>query len=107
MIIDMEVIELHKLSKIIQANKGTVLSLNTDCVYCQFEKKPMEIKSYCFDEDNKVLKYKYENKDNITIQERMKRYKTKNRYEHQEKAYKIIHDNDDFKELCRNIVMSN
>ena len=98
MIIDMEVIELHKLSKIIQANKGTVLSLNTDCVYCQFEKKPMEIKSYCFDEDNKVLKYKYENKDNITIQERMKRYKTKSRYEHQEKVYNIIHDNDDFKE---------
>ena len=36
-IVEIEAIELHKLTKIIEGSKGQVLDLNTDCVSCCFK----------------------------------------------------------------------
>ena len=36
-IVEIEAIELHKLTKIIKGSKGQVLDLNTDCVSCCFK----------------------------------------------------------------------
>ena len=36
-IMDLEAIELHKLSKLIESKKGNILDLNTDCVTCSFQ----------------------------------------------------------------------
>ena len=36
-ILQSEAIELHKLGKIIKANGGTILDLNTDCISCVFK----------------------------------------------------------------------
>ena len=36
-IVEVEAIELHKLTKIIEAHGGQVLDLNTDCVACFFK----------------------------------------------------------------------
>ena len=44
LILDLEAIELHKLSELVKENKGHVTFLNTDCVECWFnEDKPMNI----------------------------------------------------------------
>jgi len=47
LILDLEAIELHKLSELVKENKGHVTFLNTDCVECWFnEDKPMDISRY-------------------------------------------------------------
>ena len=68
MILELEAIELHKLSEIIKSKGGKVLDLVTDCVICQFENdvSPFEldginIKDYEFAAG--VPKYKLEQKD--------------------------------------------
>ena len=77
MILELEAIELHKLSEIIKSKGGKVLDLVTDCVICQFENdvSPFEldginIKGYDFADG--VPKYKLEHKENRLKVEMMK-----------------------------------
>jgi energy-coupling factor transporter ATP-binding protein EcfA2 len=79
-ILQIEAIELHKLTLIIESKGGLVLDLNTDCVSCCFkdDKLPFDLydtdsndvinlKHYYFDKDCKVPMYKLEDKDRLKI----------------------------------------
>ena len=77
MIMDLEAIELHKLSQIIESNGGQVLDLKTDCIRCSFENEhpfkliendKTNIDGYFFDEECKVPKYKFENAKTLDIE---------------------------------------
>ena len=64
---DLEAIELHKLSKIIESKGGKILDLKTDCIRCSFDDEisfelidDKNIDGYYFDLDNKIPKYKFE-----------------------------------------------
>ena len=68
MILDMEAIELHRLTQIVEEKGGEVLDLSTDAVCCAFqgEEFPFELidginlKGYTYDDDGKNPKYKLE-----------------------------------------------
>ena len=70
MAVELEIIELHKLCKLIESRGGTVLDVNTDAAICMFPKNicPFDIDSngnvvdFYFDENNEVAKYKLETK---------------------------------------------
>ena len=70
-VVQQEQIELHKLIKIVESKKGTILSVNTDCVACTFpdNKLPFEIveeiqlNGHYWDDEGKVYKYKLEYKE--------------------------------------------
>ena len=75
MVLQMEIIELHKLSKLVMNNNGVVLDVNTDCVSCVFldDKLPFAIcndkvnlSGFYFDDNMQVPKYKLEFKDRLT-----------------------------------------
>ena len=63
-ILDVEAMELHKVTQIITKNKGKLIYVNTDQAIGEFatlkdkENAEKEIKNYFWDEENKVHKYK-------------------------------------------------
>ena len=79
MVLELEAIELHKLTDIIKSKGGEVLDLVTDCVVCSFpnDQQPFEldgvnIKDYEFSQN--VPKYKLEHKETRLKVEMMKNH---------------------------------
>jgi len=68
-ILDLEAIELHKLSQLIENNGGNIIDLKTDCVVCTFlndvfpfELSENNLTNYLYSQ-TKNYKYKIENKE--------------------------------------------
>ena len=69
-IVQIETIELHKFAKLIESKGGQVLDLCTDKIICNFpddilpfELEGNHLKGYFFDDEDTVLKYKIEHKN--------------------------------------------
>jgi len=110
LILDLEAIELHRLSELVKENKGHVTFLNTDCVECWFnEDKPMDISRYYWDHEKTIPKYKFEEKDESPKYERMKQYKCKDSYWIDNLFWNVTNDPEDneFAPLTQQILDSN
>jgi 5-methylcytosine-specific restriction endonuclease McrA len=110
LIVDMEAIELHKLKTLVESNKGHVTFVNTDCVECWFNNdEAIDLDKYFWDKDGKIKKYKFENKEEPPTRERMKGYKNRKEYMHNETEWNIINDpmHDNFDEIADNIINNN
>lgn len=103
MAVELEIIELHKLCKLIEAQGGTVLDVNTDAAICMFPgdtcpfKKDVEgnVVGYYFDDESKIPKYKLEaNSERIKHQLLAKWIRTDD-YKNDEIKWKTIQDRDD------------
>ena len=88
-IVEIESIELHKLTKIIEESKGQVLDLNTDCVSCCFKNnvspfqmigETVNIDGFFWSDEKLNPKYKLEQKDHRLGVERMNNYKRSEHY---------------------------
>jgi hypothetical protein len=94
MVLDLEAIELHKLSDIIKSKGGQVLDLCTDCVNCTFDGElPFDILGHEFEAG--VPKYKVEEKPSRLKVEMMKNHIRTDVYNHKQKEWKIICDSKD------------
>ena len=101
MVLELEAIELHKLSEIIKSKGGVVLDLITDCVTCQFShnvspftsKDNINIDGYEFAPG--VPKYKIEDKEDRLHVERMKAYIRTETFTYEKKQFQNIQDCDD------------
>jgi hypothetical protein len=103
-ILDIEAIELHKLSKIIESKNGIVLDLKTDCISCIFpdNKFPFDLiddknlKHYYWDENNTLPKYKIESGKRLEVERSPKliRKEKYNYYVEDVEYYKDVNDND-------------
>ena len=67
MIMELEAIELYKLSQIIESKGGTVIDLKTDCIRCGFSDEipfttsnDKDLDDYYFDDKKTVHKFKFE-----------------------------------------------
>lgn len=112
-ILDLEAIALYELAQLIKSKGGEVLDLNTDCISCSFPNDvlPFEldgknIKGYYFDDNNKVPKYKLEDKNTRLQVERMPKYSRRNKYELVQKKWKIFNDvkDNNFKPLVDKVL---
>jgi hypothetical protein len=116
-----EQIELHKLIKIIECKKGTVLDVNTDCVACIFPNNnlPFEIveeiqlNGHYWDDEGKVCKFKLEikevEKQHMTIPKMMNIKRTEIYTFDGSIIWNIRNDvtDNDFKPLVEKIMGSN
>ena len=101
MILELEAIELHKLSETIKSKGGEVLDFITDCVTCQFKDNVcpftsgdnLNIDGYEFAPG--VPKYKIEDKEDRLSVERMKSYLRTETFEYEKKVFQNIQDCDD------------
>ena len=117
-ILDLEAIELHKLSKLIESKNGVVLDLNTDCVTCSFKDNvfPFELDTnkdiigYYYDDKNTSPLYKLEDKNTRLQVERKASYKREHSYYfkpvHWTNKNKDVEDNN-FKPLVNKVINSN
>ena len=112
-IVEIETIELHKLSKIIEANKGQVLDLNTDCVSCCFKNNICPFKMIGdtiiidgFYWQSDVPKYKLEDKKKRPGCQRMNNYKRVEKYIYDVSVWNIISDviDNNFEPLVDQII---
>jgi ABC-type Fe3+/spermidine/putrescine transport system ATPase subunit len=102
-VLQLEAIEMHKLSQIIEKNGGKVLELKTDCVvfYHPSDVFPFElideknVKGYYFDDDNQVPKYKMETFGGFMTCERKARHIRTEKYELVRKSFRVEKDVDD------------
>ena len=101
-ILDLEAIALYELAELVKSKGGEVLDLNTDCISCSFpdDVLPFELDGknlvgFYFDDDNKIPKYKLEDKNTRLQIERMPKYKRTNKYELYEKEWVIYNDVED------------
>ena len=116
MVLELEAIELHKMSKLIKSKGGCILDLSTDCITCVFKNKfPFKldeknnILNYYYDEDKQFPKYKLEAKDDESQRlkvERLPHYTRKDKYNIENLVWKTIQDveDNDFKPLIDNII---
>ena len=101
MILELEAIELHKLSEIIKSKGGVVLDLITDCVTCRFShnvspftsKDNINIDGYEFAPC--VPKYTIEDEEDRLNVERMKAYIRTETFTYEKKQFQNIQDCDD------------
>ena len=102
-VLQLEAIEMHKLSKIIEKNGGKVLELKTDCIvfYHPSFVFPFEliddknVKGFYFDDDEQVPKYKMEQFKGYMTCERMARYVRTDKFELEKKTFRLEKDVDD------------
>jgi hypothetical protein len=116
-ILQQEQIELYKLIKIVEANNGTVLDVNTDSVSCVFpdDKLPftllddINIKDYYWDNDNKIPKYKIEDKGRLKTSRMANNIRTEKFINDMKYKWNITSDVDDndFMPLVNKILESN
>src|SRR4029077_15781120 len=107
-VLDIEAIELHKLSKLIKNNGGLILEYNTDCVTASFNNKPLNIDNYFWDDENKVQKYRMQ-ETRLLKSEKMPRYRRTDIYnipEYNMFNYEEPTDNN-FEELINKIIDNN
>ena len=115
MILELEAIELHKLSEIIKSKNGTVLDLITDCVVCQFPDNinpfsasdGLNLDGYEFAPG--VPKYKLEHKEERLAVERKKSYLRVDTFNYEKKEFQNIQDcvDDNFEPFVEMIIGGN
>ena len=115
MILELEAIELHKLSEIIKSKNGTVLDLITDCVVCQFKNNinpfsasdGLNLDGYEFAPG--VPKYKLEHKEERLAVERKKSYLRVDTFNYEKKEFQNIQDcvDDNFEPFVEMIIGGN
>lgn len=113
-IIQIENIMMHELKTIIEQKGGNVVSINTDCCYCEFPgefpfkmaQDGINIEGYYFGDD--VYKYKLEIKDGLVF-ERCKNFKRTKQYFHEKDVWNVHNDveDNDFKPLVDLVINSN
>ena len=98
-IVQIETIELHKLAKLIESKGGIVLDLCTDKIICNFpddilpfELEGDNLKGYYFDDDETVLKYKIEHKNDRLRFPKMDKYRRCDRYTYEKQPYNLYED---------------
>ena len=109
LVMDLEAIELHKLSCLIEQNGGHATFYNTDCVECWFDdNKPMDLENLFWDDKKTVLKYKYEVKEIAPYYERMKNVKHTEIYINNPVLWNVIPDPkiNDFAKIATEIINS-
>lgn len=102
-VLQLEAIEMHKLSQIIEKNGGKILEYKTDCVVFHHPSDvfPFElideknVKGFYFDDDEKVPKYKMEKFGGFMSCERKPRYIRTDKFELVKKSFRIEKDVDD------------
>lgn len=104
-IVQLEAIELHKLTLLIKDNNGEVLDLNTDAVTCGYDGDIKKI--VCTKYPDGSLMYKTEKKKRLEKPKMSKllRTNTYSNYDHQYNIYNDVEDND-FKPLVDKILDS-
>jgi hypothetical protein len=118
MILEQEAIELHKLCTLVEANKGILLDLSTDCVSCVFPTdelpfaligKTVNISGYWYDREHRFPKYKIEHKDYRLRWSRLPQHLRSSRYTHEAPQWKIIEDvpGNDFGPLVSKVLDEN
>jgi len=114
-IVELEAIELHKLTEIVKNNHGVVLDLNTDCVSCifpndvfPFQMDEANIKGYYYDDAKTLPKYKLENKSTRLEVQKLAKMNRMVKYDHREMKWTNFQDVDDnnFEPLVKLIVES-
>ena len=116
MVLELEAIELHKMSQIIENNNGYILDLATDCISCVFQNDfPFKtddknnIVGFYYDINKKYPKYKLEQKEEghrLKV-ERMPRYCRTDKYQYIKPiGWTLLEDVDDnnFQPLIDNII---
>jgi len=116
-IVQIENIMMHELKTMIEEKGGNVVSINTDCCYCEFPDGVFPFKmaddgknldGFYFDDKQTIYKYKLENSEGLKI-ERCKQFKRTSEYIYKKDKwtlYKDVEDND-FKPLVDIVVNSN
>ena len=102
-VLELEEIELYKLSKIIESKNNIIVELNTDAISFiskkdkfEFESKDgLNIDGYYFDNNNKIPKYKKEEKHGKLCIAKMQFYKSIEKYDMQHRVWNIIEDVED------------
>ena len=86
-ILELEAIELHKLSKLIESKNGIILDLNTDAISFitknnvfpfDISKDGVNIKDYYYNDNEELPKYKVENKNGRLCIPKLQGYKKMN-----------------------------
>ena len=112
MIMELEAIELYKLSQIIESNGGKVLDLKTDCIRCRFDcdvpftsSDGLNLDGYYFDEQCKVPKYKFETATALTTDRKPKWIRTE-QFKMKDKKWAHFNDvsDNDFMPLVNQIL---
>ena len=114
-ILEAEIIELYKLSKIIESKNGIVTALNTDSASCIFPTNDLpfdlfdddiNIKGYYYDVAQTLPKYKIEHKESNIVNAKLAKFKRTDTYEHVDKVWKITADvtDNDFSPLVKFIM---
>lgn len=113
-IVQVENIMMHELKIIIEKKGGNVVSINTDCCYCEFPNEfpltmaqdGINIEGYYFSDN--VYKYKLEIKDGLKI-ERSAKLKRTTQYVYKKDIWTMHNDveDNDFKPLVDVVVNSN
>ena len=114
MAVELEIIELHKLTKIIESKGGTVLDVNTDAAICMCPGNicPFEtdtngnVIGFYFDENNEVAKYKLETKSERIKHQLLPKWIRKDDYKYETIKWNTLHDRDDndFESLVNEIL---
>jgi len=113
MIIELEAIELHKMSKIIESNNGIILDLNTDAISfitkdnkLPFQLDGINISGYYYDDKKTIHKYKLEDKEGRLCIAKLQGYKSSDSYELVKKEWRIIQDvkDNDFTQLVNQVI---
>ena len=103
MAIELEIINLHKLCKLIESKGGTVVDVNTDAAICMFpgNECPFETDSngdvigYYYDDNNEVPKYKLETNSERVRRQMLPQWRRFDEYKHNEIKWNTIQDRDD------------
>ena len=113
-ILELEAIELYKLSKIIESKNNIIVELNTDAISFiskkdkfEFESKDgLNIDGYYFDNNNKIPKYKKEEKQGKLCIAKMQFYKSIEKYDMQHRVWNITEDvkDNNFTPLVNKII---
>ena len=116
MVIELEIINLYELYKEINNKGGTILDVNTDCCVCTFKdnKVPFElddagnIKGYYHDKEEKVYKYRLEEKSDRLKCQMLPKWQRTQKYEYKQAEWNITNDtiDNDFKPLVKQILDS-
>lgn len=112
MILELEAIELHKLTELVKSKGGEVLDVCTDCVNCTFENNvlPFELDGINVvgsDFAKGVPKYKVEEKEGRLRVEMMKKHIRNDKYLYEKKEWKVIEDTQEFDAYVKHILDSN
>ena len=114
-ILELEAIELHKMSQIIKSNNGIIVDLNTDAIsfitknddfLFELASDGININGYFWDSNETIYKYKLEDKDGRLCTPKLQGYKSEDKYVLKNRVWKITKDveDNDFTPLVNSII---